>query len=209
MALCDFVLGNQSLVAAFAAHAQEASAPSAAAPSSPAKKEYIARILKVRQPGIEAMARNLVEQPAADLMASAGAALPQRVPQERQEAVAKDIRGDIQKYLEDAAPVAQKRAVALAPSTIGAMLDERFTEDELKQIAAMLEAPAFVKFQHMADDMQKALGEKLVADTRPTIEPKLRVLEQSIGNRLGVNPGAPAPAPGPTNGNTGKAPAKQ
>jgi len=197
-----------SLVAAFAAHAQQASAPSTPAPSSPAKKEYIARILKVQQPGIESMARTLVEQPAADLMGSAGAALPQRVPKERQEAVAKDIQDDIQRFLEDAVPVVQKRAVALAPSTVGAMLDERFTEDELKQIAAMLEAPAFVKFQHMGDDMQKALGEKLIADTRPTIEPKVRALEQSIGKRLGVNPGAPSPAPAPA-GNTGKAPAKK
>jgi len=159
------------------------------------------------------MARSLVEQPAAELMGSAGAALPQRVPKERQEAVAKEIQGDIQKYLEDAVPVVQKRAVALAPSTVGAMLEERFTEDELKQIATMLEAPAFAKFQRMGDDMQKVLGEKLVADTRSAIEPKVRSLEQSISKRLGVTPGAAAPAPGaaaPAPGaGSGKAPAKK
>jgi uncharacterized protein len=178
-----------SFAAAFAAHAQQQSTP-----STPAKKELVARILKVQQPGIEAMARTLVEQPAAELMGGAGAALPQRVPKERQEAVAKEIQGDIQKYLADAVPVVQKRAVALAPSTVGAMLEERFTEDELRQIATMLEAPAFSKFQRMGDEMQKALGEKLIADTRSSIEPKVRSLEQSIAKRLGVTPGAAAPA---------------
>jgi uncharacterized protein len=192
-----------SLVAAFAAHAQQQSAP-----STPAKKELVARILKVQQPGIEAMARTLVEQPAAELMGSAGAALPQRVPKEKQEAVAKEIHGDVQKYLDEAVPMVQKRAVALAPSTVGAMLEERFTEDELRQIATMLEAPAFSKFQRMGDDMQKALGEKLIADTRGSIEPKVRSLEQNIAKRLGVPPAGGAPATGGGTSN-GKAPSKK
>ena len=51
----------------------------AAAPSSPAKKELIGRILKVQQPGIEAMARNMAELPAAEIMERASAVLPSRV----------------------------------------------------------------------------------------------------------------------------------
>src|SRR5262249_26880550 len=101
---------------------------------------------------------------------------------------------------DDAVPMVQKRAVALAPTTVGAMLEERFTEDELKQIATMLEAPAFQKFQRMGDDMQKVLGEKLIADTRPTVEPKVRALKQNIATRLGVTPGA---APGASGGAAG------
>jgi len=196
-----------SLATAFTVQAQQASTP-----SSPAKKDLVARILKLQQPGIEAMARSLVEQPAAELMGNAGAALPQRVPKERQEAVAKEIQGDVQKYLDESVPMVQQRAVALAPTTVGAMLEERFTEDELKQVAAMMESPVFAKFQRMGEDMQKALGEKLVADTRTSMEPKVRALEQTVAKRLGVTPGngasgAPAaPAPGTSNG---KAPAKK
>jgi hypothetical protein len=180
-----------SLLAAFAAQAQTAAA------SSPAKKEFVARILKVQQPAIEAMARSLVEQPAAELMGGAAQALPVRVAKDKQEGVAKDIQGDIQKYLDDAVPVVQRRAVALAPTTVGALLEERFTDDELKQIASILENPAFVKFQGIGNDMQKALGEKLIADTRPSIEPKVRALEQSIGQRLGVAPNQQGAAPAP------------
>jgi hypothetical protein len=180
-----------SLLAAFAAQAQTAT------PSSPAKKELVGRILKVQQPAIEAMARSLVEQPAAELMGGAAQALPVRVAKDKQEGVAKDIQGDIQKYLDDAVPMVQRRAVALAPTTVGALLEERFTEDELKQIASILENPAFVKFQGVGNDMQKALGEKLVADTRPSIEPKVHALEQSIGQRLGVAPNQQGAAPSP------------
>jgi hypothetical protein len=70
------------------------------------------------------------------------------------------------------------------------MLEERFTEDELKQIIAILESPVNRKFQAMGGDMQRALIEKLVAETRPLIEPKLRALEQTMRAAAGR---APAP----------------
>jgi hypothetical protein len=88
------------------------------------------------------------------------------------------------------------RAVKLAPTTVGAVLEQKFSEDELKQVLAMLESPVYVKFQGLGADMQKALTEKLIADTRPAIEPKVRTLEQSIARRLGVPVGQAEAAPG-------------
>jgi len=174
------------LLAAVAAQAQ----------SSPAKKELVGRILKLQQPGIETMARGLVEQPAAELMGTAANALPSRIAKDKQDAVAKEIQGDVQKYLDEAVPLVQGRAVKLAPTTIGTLLEEKFTEDELKQVVAIIESPVYTKFQRLGDDMQKVLVEKLVADTRPTIEPKVRTLEQSVAKRLGVT-AAPQPARAP------------
>ena len=171
-----------------------ACATGAQAQSSPAKKELVARILKLQQPGIEAMAHGLVEQPAIELMNSAADALPSRVAKDKQEAVAKDIQADIQKYVNETAPPVQARAVALAPSTIGALLEEKFTEDELKQVVGIIESPVYGKFQRMGEEMQKALVEKLVADTRSIVEPKVRALEQNVGKRLGVTPAATAPS---------------
>jgi hypothetical protein len=185
-------LTTLSFVAAAVAAQAQAQSPApapAAAPtsaSSPAKKELVARILRVQQPGIEAMARGLVEQPAAELMGNAANALPARVAKDKQDAVAKDIQADIGKYLDEAVPLVQRRAVALAPSTVGVLIEERFTEEELKQVVAIIESPVYVKFQRMGEDMQKALAEKLVADTRTTIEPKVRTLEQTVAKRLGV-----------------------
>ena len=181
------ILTVSFLLAAVAAQAQ-----STASPSSPAKKELVARILKLQQPGIEALARSLVEQPAAELMGSAADVLPSRVPKDKQDAVAKEIQADVQKYVDDAAPLVQARAVKLAPDTIGTFLEQRFTEDELKQIAAIIESPVYMKFQKMGDEMQQQLVEKLVAATKPEIEPKVRALQQTIAKRLG----APTPAAG-------------
>ena len=166
-----------------AAHAQ----------SIPAKKALVARILKVQQPGIEGLSRSMAERPAIALMDRAGPALTERVAADKRDAVAKEIQADVKKYLDEAVPLVTSRAVKLAPTTIGPLLEEKFTEDELKQVAAFLESPAINKFQQLSGDMQKVLAEKLLADTRGVIDPKVVALEQSVSKRLGIV--APAAAP--------------
>ena len=186
------------LLAAAGAHAQ----------ATPAKKDLVARILKHQQSGIEGMARTLVEQPIAELLVNAGNVLQARVPANRQEAIGKEIQADVQKYVAEATPLVQARAVALAPASVGALLEEKFTEDELKQVLAIMDSPVYTKFQRMGDELQRVLADKVVQDTRPIIEPKLRALEQSVARRVGVTPGDSAPA-GAAPKPAPKAPAKK
>jgi hypothetical protein len=185
---------------------------SAQAQSTSGKKEIVARILKVQQPGMEALARNLVEQPAMEMLDRAGAALPQRVPPDKRDAVGREIQGDVQKFIEDTVPIVRERVVKLAPSTVGAMMEEKFTEAELKEIAAMMESPTFAKFQAMGGDLQRSLVEKLIVETKPQVEPRLRSLEETIAKRLGVNTDAAksgGPAPKAAAPAAPKAPAKK
>ncbi len=173
-----------------------ASAPSAAATAlpNPAKKELVSRILKVQQPDIEAMARTMAEQPAAEILERAGAALPQRVAADKREAVAKGIQDDVKKYVDQAVPLVRDRAVKLAPSTIGALLEEKFTEDELRQLLTIMESATWNKFLQLGGEMQQSLQQKLVLETRSSIEPKVKALEQTVARRLGID----APTQGST-----------
>jgi len=187
-------------VTAFAAQAQPAAsaAASAPAPSSPAKKALVARLLKLQQPGIEGMARQIAERPAAEMLQRAGQAL-QQVPADKREAVAKDIQADARKYADEAGTIAKNSAVKLAPSTIGALLEANFSEAELKQLVSILESlesPVNRKLQAMGPELQKALGEKLVAETRGAIEPKVKALDESIARRLQPPTSTTAPASG-------------
>lgn len=169
--------------------------------SSATKKELVAKLLQLQQPGVEEMARQLASQPAMRLMQQVAPAV-QALPAERREAVARDIEADVRKYVDEATPIVRDRAIKLAPGTIGAMLEERLTEDELRQVIAILESPVNRKFQQMGPDMQKALGEKLIADTRSEVEPKVNALGQTVAKRLGI---APAPKPA----GSGSAPVKK
>lgn len=180
------------LAVTLAAHAQT----TAGTGSSPAKKELAARIVKLQQPGIDALARQLVEQPAMQIMQQAGLALQQRVAPERRQAVAADIQADARKYAEEMNPLVRDKATQLAPGVLQPILEEKFTEDELKQIIAIIESPVNRKYQALGPEMQRALGEKVVAEVKPTIEPKLKALAQTVGGRLQPPAAASAPASG-------------
>jgi len=157
---------------------------------TPAKKTLVTRILKVQQPGIEGLSRAMAERPAAALMECAGVVLQERVAADRREAVGKEIQADVKKYLDEAVPLVTSRAAKLAPTTIGPFLEEKFTEDELKQVVAFLESPAMSKYQRLTGEMQKVLLEKLLSETRGTIDPKVAALEQTVSKRLGITPPA-------------------
>jgi hypothetical protein len=156
------------------------------AQSTPTKQELIARILVAQQPAIEQTAQAIVERPAIQMQQQAGLALQARVAPEKREAAAKRIQADLKKYIDEVGPVVRAQAVKLAPSTVGVLLDEKFTEDELKQLIAIIESPVNKKFTQMGGEFQKSLGEKLVAQTQASVTPKVKALEQSIAGHLGL-----------------------
>ena len=184
-------------------------ATQSATQSTPAKKELVARILLLQQPSIEGIATLLAQQPAAQMMQGANVALQSRIAPDKREAVAKEIQADIKKYVDEAVPLLRERAVKLAPSTLGPLLEEKFSEDELKQLIAIMESPVNRKYGQMNGELQKALGDKLVTETRSLIEPKVKELDASIGKRLGFPPvAAGGAASSPARPVSAKPPAK-
>lgn len=157
----------------------------AQAQSTASKKELVAKVLQLQQPGIELAAKNLVERPAIQVMQQAGVALQSRVAADKREAVAKEIQADVKRYIDEAVPLVRERAVKLAPSTIGVLLDERFSEEELKQLIAIIESPVNRKFSQMGGELQKSLVDKLVTDMQGTIDPKVKSLELAVNKHLG------------------------
>ncbi len=168
-----------------------ACAQGAASPASPAKKELVAKVLQLQAPAMENLGRALAEQLLGPLGQQTGAALQQRIPPEQREAVAKELQAEFVKYGDEVAPLLRDKARQFAPSTVGAMLEERLSEDELKQLVAMLEAPIYRKYNQMAPEFQRALVEKVASESRSVVEPKVMALQAAVAKRLGI---APAPA---------------
>lgn len=175
--------------------APAASAP--AAPSSPAKKALVQRVLTLQQPALENTAREVAERPAMQLTSAAQQYLQQRVPPDKREAMWTQVQAAVRKYLAEAVPLVKERALALSQTSLAGMLDERFTEDELKQLVTTLENPAFKKFQQAMPEISDKFVQKLIADAGASVDPKLKALDTSISSALGVPPastGASAPA---------------
>ena len=176
------------LAAALAAVALAATA----AAQGTAKKELVQRILQIQQTEIEGVARSVIERPAAFMMQEAAAAMQRQVAPDKREAMGKAIEAEVKKYVDEAFPLARERALRLAPTTIGAALEEKMTEDELRQLAAFLESPVNKKFQQIGPEMRNAFIQKLVVESRPVIDPKVQALDARIRIVLGVPPAQPA-----------------
>jgi uncharacterized protein len=169
-----------------------ASAQTSAAQTSAAKKELIAKVVQLQQGGVEGIARSLVEQPAMAMLQQAGQVLQTRIAPDKREALAKEIQADVRKYVEETNPLLRDKALKMAPAVMGPLLDEKFTEDELKQLVGWLESPIVRRYQQLTPEIQKGLSEKLVAETRSLVEPKLQALDRSVTGRLGLPPPAKA-----------------
>ena len=153
-------------------------------PTSAAKKDLVQKVITLQQPSYEGLARTMIEQPVQVLGQQAGAVLQNRVAAEQRDAVAKDIQAEFNKYGDEVGPIVRDRALKLAPGTVGAILEEKLSEDELKQVVAALESAGFRKFMSLGPEMQRALAQKLSAELQAQIEPKIRAMEQAVTKRL-------------------------
>jgi hypothetical protein len=168
------------------------------------KSAMVKQFLDLQRPGIEALARGLVEQSSAPIAQAGSQYLQTQVPAEKREAAAKAADAELKKYFDDAYPLVRDKAVALAPDALGPILRDNFSEEELRQLLAWINSPLSKKYQELNPKMQTALTEKLVAETRSSIEPKMRTLDANVAKALGApTEGAPAAKSAP------KAPAKK
>jgi uncharacterized protein len=171
---------------ASAATAQAQSTPaSTAAPVSAAKKELVQRVISLQQPSVEGLARNMAEQPLRQMMGQAQQAM-QSIPEDKRPAVAAKIEGFVNKYIDETNPLVKEKAAKVGLPALGPVFEEKYSEDELRQLLVVLESPAYKKYQQVVPDLNNALLQKLGAEMRPTLEPKLDALHKSVGEALGV-----------------------
>ncbi len=159
------------------------------------KKELVQKLLLLQRPSIEALARQLAEQPALQIADSARRVLAARVPADKREATAKAADAELKKYLDESVPLVREKALQQADLTLGPLLEEKFSEDELKQLIAWIDSPLNRKYLQVAPELQSTLAQKVVAEARPQIEPRVRQLDANLAKLLGVSPAPAAAAP--------------
>jgi hypothetical protein len=169
------------LLLATAAYGAALPAAAQGAPSED-KQKLVQRVLQLWH--VEDTAVVMVQRPAADAMNQARIALQGRVSAPKQEATLKDIATDVQRYVDQATPMARDNATRLKAPVLGPLLVQSFSEDELRQLIALLESPVKKKFEQLVPQMERAYGEKIAEACRPSIDPQLKAMTQSVGLKL-------------------------
>jgi hypothetical protein len=177
--------------AAVPSAAQVAAPGAAPVATSPAKKELVKKALQLQQAGIESIGVAMSNQAAGQLLQIVTPAIT-RLPEDKRKAVATEMQAEVRKFQGEVTPVLRASATKWAPSTLGTALEEKLTEDELKTLVTWLESPVSRKYHQISGEAQQALTQKIVAETRPQIEPKLKALEQAMMAKLKAASAAPA-----------------
>jgi hypothetical protein len=165
------------IAASFAAGAAAQSAPVA-----PEKQALVQRVL-AKMP-MENVGLAMLQKPIADALVQARAVLQGRVAPDKQEAVLKEINLEAEKVFNEEAPLVRASTRAAVDATIAPLLAQRFTDDELKQLAAILESPVKAKFEALAPEIQKTLGQSVARANQAQVNARLTELQNKIGLRL-------------------------
>jgi hypothetical protein len=178
----------------------------ALAQPSPAKKVLIDKIVALQQQGLaEGLATNIIQGPLSQLMQAGRGAL-QQVPPEKREATAKAMDAELKKFVDENVPYLKDKISKAVPSTASALLDERFSEDELKQILTWAESPVSQKFGLASVELQKAVAQKVMTEAGPTLDGRFKTLNANVAKQLGLP--APGAAPAPKAAGSAPAPKK-
>ena len=178
-----------ALGAISAVHAQATAAKPAAAAALPApdaeKQKLIDRILAAVHP--ENGVIQAVQRPAVDAMQKSMIAMQTaHVPKERMDKTMKEIAADVQKYVEQSTPLVTASAKKYTNQTVGPILAQNFSADELRQLASIFESPVRDKFDKLVPQLEAAIGQKVQADISPEINKNIQAMTEAVGTKLRV-----------------------
>jgi hypothetical protein len=147
------------------------------------EKLALAKRVAARMP-MENVGMGMLQKPVVEALRQAKIVIDNRVPADRQKAALADVTADANHFLEEEVPIVKASTKNLVDNSVVPLLAQRFTEDELKQLIAILESPVKAKFEAMAPEIEKTLGEGVAKANQAQINPKLTELQNKIGLRL-------------------------
>ena len=148
----------------------------------PARQALVQRVLD--KMGLESVGLQMLQTPVADMLRQSRVVVQSRVPADRQEALMKDITAEATKFVEQEAPALRTSTHAIVQSSVAPLLAQKFSEDELKQLAGLLESPVLAKFESIVPEMKRAVGENVAKAHGAQIQPKMTELQNRVGLKL-------------------------
>ena len=148
----------------------------------PAKQALVQRVLD--KMGLESVGLQMLQTPVADMLRQSRVVVQSRVPADKQDATMKDITAEATKFVEQEAPALRTSTHAIVQSSVAPLLAQKFSEDELKQLAGILESPVLAKFETTVPEMKRAVGENIARAQGAQIQPKMTELQNRVGLKL-------------------------
>lgn len=171
------------------------SVPTVIAQTANAKTELAARVVALQQgPELDRLVAQLAGSTTQQLIANWGPKLEANVPKARQEKASEELNTELKKYADDAAQLINKQVKKVSADVLVPAYAERFTQEELQQIAAFFDSPVIKKYQSASPELGNAFVQKLVEVTRADVVARARQFDDAAQKIVGTSPASPLPS---------------
>ena len=168
------------------------------------KLEWATKVVALQQgPELERLVDQLADSTTQELMQNWSPKLEAIVPADRQQRVKEQLNVELKKYFDDVSAVIAGKVNKVSSSALVPAYMEKFTLEELKQVAAFFESPAIKKYQAIAPELGNIFVRQLIEASRTEVGARGKQFDDAATKILGSNDAKPAPAA------KGKAPVKK
>ena len=167
------------------------------------KQEWAAKVVALQQgPELDRLIAQLADSATEEVLQNWGQKLQADVPAARQQQAKDELNAELKKLYDDITRVIKGKVIAASGDALVPAYMEKFSIDELKQIATFFESPAIKKYQAAAPELGAAFVKQLVDITRADVTGRVKQFDDSAAKIVGgtstpatrATPSAPAPS---------------
>jgi hypothetical protein len=164
------------------------------------KLEWATKVVALQQgPDMDRLVANLAGGTTQDMINNWQPRMLANVAKPQQAKVTAALDAELQKYSDEVNKIIHSKVQKVSTDALMPLYLERFTLDELKQIAAFLEAPAVRKYQSIAPELGSIFAGKLVEASRAEVIARAKQFDEAATRIVGPAPAAaPAKPAAPT-----------
>ncbi len=162
------------------------------------KQEWAAKVVALQQgPELDRLIAQLADSATDEVLQNWGQKLQADVPAARQQQAKDELNAELKKLYDDITRTIKGKVVAASGDALVPAYMEKFSIDELKQIATFFESPAIKKYQAAAPELGAAFVKQLIDITRADVTGRVKQFDDSAARIVGST-SAPATRAAPS-----------
>jgi uncharacterized protein len=167
----------------------------ASAQANDAKTQLAKRVIAAQDGAeMERMFEQLADTAVQPLVQKWGERLT-ALPANKQQSTTDVLDGELKKFNADLIKLISTQATKERASSLPAAYTAKFSEEELKQLVALMEAPVFKKYQTIAPELGSTFVKAIVDGSRSAVEARSKAFDDKAASVLGSSGAAPAKKP--------------
>lgn len=171
------------------------------------KLELATKVVALQQgPELNRLVDQLANSTAQDLLQKWGPKLQTNVPKAKLPQVTAALNAELQKYSSEVSQLIGGKVGKVSGDALIPVYMEKFTLEELRQIAVFFESPAIKKYQASAPELGNIFIQQLIEAARTDVSARATQFDETAAKIIGVNA---APKALPTPPSTSKPAAKK